>query len=957
MIAIAPILLGQAIPFSVIHNNDLFRFFPSETHHFDTLKDLIFNRRVYDLAFGTEGEPTFIPDDTIDLDEYAAAVAQLPQFTDIQKKARELGCQTSLRKYYEASFTRYMKETFGKSPLFGPIISTVENNWRLAVGALGGATVIATLGLIVSTLFTTIMKKGEPTDQTTTETQTGPDTTVESWDYQGRTPALRGAVKGARLESWDHMGRTPGLRSAVRGARPVRNGDIDVASSSIVSKITGQVASFHASADAERHCGTGTFVIGRCCILNLHVLDSLTMSEKCYVVLPNETAKTPFEWDDLIIHRHPEIDLALIEFPPSVRDFKDITKHFAYEADLKFNSNNVRIPLKRGRNFEILNIKAKVCTETLLVGTDPTVPEEEDDIMEVKGYLEYRGGSTIDGDCGALVVACDPRMGRKICGMHVAGQINAGFAFILIREHIDYLLAGTSMSSRLEFNPPQAAPNDRPTIQGAVEHLGLMTPVFEPTATAVRKSEIHGLFPITKAPAILRPTNGCDPLLKGAQNFGRTPGYVSQREMESCKESMKAAFFVGEPTITRTLTIEEAVFGIPGVIEPMKTDTSPGYPWCLEKHPEPGKRHWIQPGFIHPDLRKAVAQLEQDALNGIVSPSIFKDTLKDERRKLSRCDPTKPEDIKTRVFAASPMHLVIFTKMYFGAFFTHMQNERIANTTAIGINPYSVEWHRIVMKLREVNNRANDGDYENFDTTQPPAFIDGFLQVARDWYKLYGGSNQDDRCREVCGRQVTFAIHLCRSEAYRVAGKNPSGTYGTTQINSGSNLCAFQYAWDKIFPDHAGPTNFHRNVRLVTNGDDVVFSVRPAFKEFTVQNISEALAKINMKITPALKEGSLVEARPIEECTFLKRGFKLVEGFYRGPLDVEVCKDMTQWTKKSDDNMAATIENCRIAASELGLTEPSGETRQKISDALTRLGQHTPLPTPREVLLEHKKFF
>jgi hypothetical protein len=691
--------------------------------------------------------------------------------------------------------------------------------------------------------------------------------------------------------------------------------------------------------------------------MNLHVLDSILEADKCHVQMPGETTKRAFEWADLIIHRHPEIDLAMVEFPSSVRDFKDLLKHVAYEKDIKFQQNNVRIPLKRKNNFEVMNIKASILSTTLLVGTDPTIPEEEDENIEVKGFIEYRGGSTIDGDCGALVITCDPRMPRKICGMHVAGQVNAGFAFILVREHVDYLLAEASPSARFAFIEPSAETNTRPTIQGAVEQLGKVDPIFEPTTTAVRRSEIHGLFPLTKAPAVLRAVEGCDPLLKGAQNFGRQPGYVTKSEMESCIESMKAAFYVGVPTITRTLTIEEAVFGIPGVIEPMKTDTSPGYPWCLEKTTEPGKRHWIKPDFIHDDLRRAVRQLEEDAMEGRISPSIFKDTLKDERRKLSRCDRSKPEDIKTRVFAASPMHLVIFIKMYFGAYFTHMQNERIHNTTAIGVNPYSVEWHQIVMKLREVNHLANDGDYENFDTTQPPAFIDGAIQVARDWYKLYGSSPQEDRCREVAGRQVTFAIHMCRGELYRVDGKNPSGTYGTTQINSSSNLCAFQYAWDKIFPENAGAVNFHKNVRMITNGDDVVFSVRREFGAFTIKAISEQLARINMKITPALKEGTFIEARPIEDCTFLKRGFQVMKGFYRAPLDIDVCKDMTQWTKKSDDNMAATIENCKIAAMELGITQPTGEVRQQLSDALTKLGQHTALLTSKEVLLDHQKFF
>lgn len=690
----------------------------------------------------------------------------------------------------------------------------------------------------------------------------------------------------------------------------------------------------------------------------MHVLDSLQVADKCYVQLPALPVRQAFEWADLKCHRHPDIDLAMIEFPSQVRDHKNLLKHVCESNDLAFQNTMVRIPLKRSRNFEILTLKAKTSTETLLVGTDSNVPTEEDEIMEVKGYIEYDGGCTIEGDCGSLVVLADPRVTRKICGMHVAGTTRSGFAFLLVRDHIDYLLDFAAPQSKLEFVPPVAKPMERPLMQGAFEPLGCVDAPFEPTKTSIRQSEIAGLFPLTKVPAILRPTNGVDPLVKGALAFGSDPGYVSEKDLESCRDSLEAAFFIGEPTLTRTLTIEEAVFGIPGIIEPLKTDTSPGYPWCMESHPEPGKRHWIQlPNYIAPELRKAVAELEEDARQGRISPTIFKDTLKDERRKLSRCNPADPENIKTRVFAASPMHLVIFLKMYYGAYFQHIQNERINNTATIGINPYSVEWHQIVMKLREVSPLANDGDYERFDTTQPPAFIDNAFIVARKWYRMYGGNAEHDKIRMCAGRQITFAIHMCKGELSRVAGKNPSGTYGTTQINSKVNLQAFQYAWDKINPEMKGATHFHKNVRLQTHGDDVIFAVHPSIKNFTIQNIQQALAKINMVITPALKEGGFVEQRPIEEISFLKRGFKRMDGFYRGPLDIETCKDMTQWTKKSRDNLAATIENCKIAASELALTQPTGEIREQLGAALAKIGSFVHLPTTAEVLQEHKKFF
>jgi hypothetical protein len=975
---IAPIVLGFPVSYRNIKRHGLQKFFHDETDEMSALDTMLrFSKDEEDLK--TINDTEFCPADDINIAEYLLALKNTPVYPQLEEKLTEFAAHKSLVAVWETTVLGRLKKMYRGSPL----VTIVESTWKAKLsGAAIISAVIAGLYLTMKYLSPTEESRLTPDQYSDLWEAVGPSapapetycdlyehddpacdslsrTIKESWDHMGKTPGMRGPVKGARVESWDHMGRTPGMRGPVKGARAVRNGDADPASSSIVSKLQDQVAIFFARGDSIRQAGIGTFFVGRCCFLNLHVLDALSVSDKCYVQLPCIPNRIGFEWADLKTHRHPEIDLAMIEFPSQVRDHKNMLKHVCTSDDLAFRNTTVRIPLKRSRNFEILTIKAKTSDEILIVGSDSAVPEEEDECFQVKGYIEYEGGCTIEGDCGSVVVLADPRVSRKICGMHVAGTTSAGFAFILVRDHLDFLLDQARPESKLEFIPPVAEAMERPQMQGAFEHLGCVaSPPFEPTATSIRQSEIAGLFPLTKVPAILRPTAGVDPLVKGAQAFGSEPGYISEEDQQSCRDTLEAAFFTGVPTITRTLTIEEAVFGIPGIIEPLKTDTSPGYPWCAEKHPESGKRHWIQlPNFIHQDLRNAVNKLIEEAKEGKISPSIFKDTLKDERRKLSRCNPKDPENIKTRVFAASPMHLVIFLKMYFGSFFTHQQNQRIHNTTAIGVNPYSVEWHRIVMKLREVSPNANDGDYERFDTTQPPAFIDNNFIAARKWYRMYGGSKEDDQIRMCGGRQVTFAIHMCRGELSRVAGKNPSGTYGTTQINSGTNIQAFQYAWDKINPQLRGATEFHKNVRIVTNGDDVIFSVHPRIKNFTIQNIGLQLNNINMNITPALKEGGFVEERPIEECTFLKRGFKRMGGFYRGPLDIETCKDMTQWTKKSRDNLAATIENCKIAAAELAITQPTGEIREQLGTALAQIGSFVHLPTTAEVLEDHKQFF
>jgi len=183
--------------------------------------------------------------------------------------------------------------------------------------------------------------------------------------------------------------------------------------------------------------------------------------------------------------------------------------------------------------------------------------------------------------------------------------------------------------------------------------------------------------------------------------------------------------------------------------------------------------------------------------------------------------------------------------------------------------------------------------------------------------------------------------------------------YGTTTTNSGVNLHAFYFAWTKIFPD-AGPEEFLRAVRTVTHGDDVLFSVHSDYKEFTTTRIGEVLATIGMKFTPANKGLERSEARPIEKVQFLKRGFKLMDGLYRAPLETNSSLEMCNWTTKSPDNVTATADNCKAALRELAISEPDMELQNQIIQALYQAtdGQVLLPPVyPRALLKELRKNF
>jgi hypothetical protein len=87
-----------------------------------------------------------------------------------------------------------------------------------------------------------------------------------------------------------------------------------------------------------------------------------------------------------------------------------------------------------------------------------------------------------------------------------------------------------------------------------------------------------------------------------------------------------------------------------------------------------------------------------------------------------------------------------------------------------------------------------------------------------------------------------------------------------------------------------------------------------------------------MEFGPATKDGIFQSARPIEKCTFLKRGFTKVDQKYRAPLDIGVCIEMTNWITKSNDPVSATIDNVETAIRELVLAD-----EEKLANDMARL--------------------
>jgi hypothetical protein len=662
------------------------------------------------------------------------------------------------------------------------------------------------------------------------------------------------------------------------------------------------------------------------------------------------TIKTAFCVKDLVVVEHPSVDICLIQFPQTLSPFAHVLDFIARDSDMAFQTlPGGRIVTRRsGQDLWIQAARPRRLSSAYDTPTGP---------QSAFTGIEYDHMHTEFGDCGSPFMALDPTKQRKIMGFHMMGNtVGTGTSVIVTQEILQDMESNSKFIPELVVQAQEFQSNPDPMVHNP---LGTMECKFAPTNTKVRRSVIHGMVsePITR-PAILRPTNGVNPMERGLNEMQRFKPAIPMDFVNEVQGAL-TRYISGEAVNARTLSYEEAISGrgIEG-LEPVDRSKSAGLPLCNEPGVK-GKTKWITEEHLPtPELTQMLDDFVAEVKSGVLThPPCFKDTLKDERVKLAKADPNVPEKIKTRLFAASPMVLLIILRVYFGAFFAHSVINRTRNTLTSGTVCQGADWEQMAMWLASVSTKVDDGDYSCFDSTQPSGFLLATFNAIRTWYNLNGGTKEDDIIRMKLADLVIHPFHCANGTIFRVEGGNPSGVFGTTGINGGVNMVAFYYAFKQIYP-MSNCTEFLDKIRTLTHGDDVLFSVHEDFDNFTSENIGKALAKIGMVFTPALKGDTATVARPIEEVTFLKRRFEKCWGIFRAPLATESSLEMCNWITKSNDAVTATIDNVRMAMRELAISEPDTTLQEALQAAVyEKTGTLLPIITKAELLKEFTSHF
>lgn len=563
---------------------------------------------------------------------------------------------------------------------------------------------------------------------------------------------------------------------------------------------------------------------------------------------------------------------------------------------------------------------------------------------QIHGALEYTC-PTIPGDCGALIFDQNTTNATKICGIHVAAHGNGiGFAEVLSQPLLQRCLEDFHT---LSLEIPEIKHTDR-IVEGDAVTYGTInpSPANAPSDTDIVPSRIQEHYehtPTTK-PAFLRPVRVAGQKLDPAEiAISKVTKSQPEVNMTLVEESLGDIFSRIKHNKRRVLTHAESILGVE-YLNPVNRTTSAGYPWNLQTGH--GKKPWLGEcedwNLEHPDLFEDCERIIAKAEAGIRVPTMFTASLKDERRPIAKVNKGK-----TRVFEMSNMTFTLVFRRYFGDFMAALTEQKIENEISVGTNPYSSDWDRIYRRVMSKGGKIIAGDFSDYDGSQLLIVHRAICKKINEWYDD-GSRNAQVRTilwEEICNSFVLFKGHVIQQ-----GHSQPSGNPITVFLNSIYNSMAMRFCWlvcEKVafesgFIDKTeGLIGYHKHVVFNNYGDDNIGGIDDyAIRFFNQETITAAMRLLGLTYTDEAKTGEVKPFREISEVAFLKRSFVPSDIGVLAPLELQVCREMTLWTRGKDPSGNATLENVRNATMELALhgSEVYKEEVAKLDRAIRAAG-------------------
>lgn len=655
-------------------------------------------------------------------------------------------------------------------------------------------------------------------------------------------------------------------------------------------------------------------------------------------------------------------DIAVYICSNRVPCFKDILTHFIREDDLKtrhrFEAASMTMT-KDGLAF-VSQMPAKMTDQVTYFFRNKNDPSDYEEVSIARAYSYLHPGGR--GVCGAPLIMMDKTKPHPIAGIHVCSEdsFSLSYACILTNETL------TTACEQLEdefvnvIKPPELHPTRSADMNetagmpiGDFTYHGIVTePLLctrAPGNSEISKSLIFDrVVRHVTEPAVLRYNDpritdiGARPGIKAFEKYGQIdfPNIPEPLIDAIAQDMINEMMAVPPKHDMRKLTEEEAINGIRGFdhFEAMIMQTSPGVPYvCVRPPNQVGKRFLFagkdpttnEAGTLAPDatsiggkyLRRALDERnERLARNERYPYSYGCCNLKDERRKL-----TKIGSADTRVFVTMPVDYNILVRQYFLAANAHRENRMIDTYSAVGMDPMSLDFSKMVNKLLANSEYGIFGDFEKWDGRALAEIAEVHVKISHGMYSDSEISSfpkdPDYRARCVLADEVTHNAQLFNGYLIETHTGNISGWANTTTFNTDGDEFCFRLAWLLLSatPDlknYCSLVAYHANVAPITYGDDNGHSVKlPCLSWYNLHTIADCLKQFGIRLKNE-DETDTRPYKPVIEGSFLKNKIRYMNGYVWAPLmDLNTIMDVFNWIREKNalERYSATITNCREA--------------------------------------------
>lgn len=661
---------------------------------------------------------------------------------------------------------------------------------------------------------------------------------------------------------------------------------------------------------------------------------------------------------------------------PSIRQFKNICDHFVSIKELHkaMRDSGVLLTNSDGNGRHVLR--------TIEEGATKKSVTPFGNIFLVPASLGYEA-VTRRGDCGGPLITLNTHVKGKVLGFHVGAYTdrNVGFAYPLTSEVIKktigerdkgVVLDLTEIESQCDivYADNSEAWDDQELVcvpEGNIKIVGRLKKEFSvplPMDTKITPSPIFDeIWPHISEPAIL---SNRDPRVKtnvyqsGVNKFGNKiinrsrANYLTVRRWW-IKKLIKE--FEKYPLKVRELTYDEVINGIDGcdVLTPLRMDTSPGYPYVLNRpkgasgreylfkvYKQEGEKKYYKMGE---ELQRDVDKIISEMRCGNMIGNYFVDWLKDERRTFDRLG-------KTRFFNIHNVAWLIVVKKYYGMFGAIYMALQEKVCSSLGMDPHGTDVMRLFVYLTEIDdNNFIANDISAWDANYAALLYYEVLYIINLVSLHFVNDLEYVEMQFKVGESGIVRIHIFGNVVYVVTSGMSSGFWGTALFNTqGHNILQGVIWLEETVEKNIEMQSLDfkmEHVREVCTGDDLGGSVSNLVKEFyNDEVIARNYARYGIKCTPPSKDGQdLGKTHDLNSFQYLKRHFRRLDDSDLSvfPLDLQVIKEMVNWRHIDGDKDELMLDICEASVRESFYhgRETFDEIKFKINQELRKMNLNT----------------